>query len=288
MLHYIITRFNLRLWPHDKRGGRTQTAEWLKERFRLFETYCLPSVAAQTQGNFTWLVLFDAETPKQYTERFADYKKACPQFTPIRVQPDSSLQFIPLIQRIVFKLQKEACPSEQLLLTTYLDNDDALRTDFVERVQTIAAGAKPNTFVSFVHGIQYYTELNIATHIVYRNNHFISFLEALGDGSHLPKTVYGWGSHINIDKYKECHCRYEESDDAMWIEVIHECNVDNDVWITQKNHLILDRDYLNAYGIVGSLSAHSQWIYYTRFLVRRIKVFCRRAKFRLFGRDWWK
>ena len=288
MLHYIITRFNLRLWPHDKRGGKTQTAEWLKERFRLFETYCLPSVAAQTQGNFTWIVLFDAETPQQYTERFADYKKICPQFTPIRVQPNYSLQFVQLIQKIVSKLQKESGPSEQFLLTTYLDNDDALRKDFVERLQTIASGILPNTFVSFVHGLQYYTELNIATHIVYKNNHFVSFFEALSNDSQLPKTVYGHGSHIYIDRYKDCHCLYEETDDAMWIEVVHACNVDNDVRITQKNHLVTDREYLKAYGIVGSLSAHARRIYYTRFLFRRIREICRRAKFRLFGRDWWK
>ena len=290
MLHYIITRFNLRLWPHDKRGQKTQTEEWLKERFRLFETYCLPSVAAQTRDNFTWIVLFDAETPRHYIERFANYKKLCPQFTPIRVKPRYSKDFVPLVRRIVFRyvslLQKEL-PSEQLLLTTYLDNDDALRTDFVEKLQTIATNCPPNTFISFIRGLQYHTELNIATQISYRNNHFVSFLESLGGDTKLPKTVYGYGSHIYIDRLKECHCVYEDTDDAMWIEVIHECNVDNDVWL--KNiHLVTDREYLKSYGIISTLSAHSRRIYFTRFLLRRISVLFRRAKFKLFGRNWWK
>lgn len=37
--HYILTRFNLRIWTKDKNGRQTQTDEWLKKRFALFETF---------------------------------------------------------------------------------------------------------------------------------------------------------------------------------------------------------------------------------------------------------
>lgn len=33
--YYILTRFNLRLWPTDKKQKPTQTDEWLKTRFQL-------------------------------------------------------------------------------------------------------------------------------------------------------------------------------------------------------------------------------------------------------------
>ena len=62
--HFIITRFNLNLYAQDKHDLPTRTDRWLEHRFEVFERYCLPSVAAQTSGNFTWLCLFDAATPE--------------------------------------------------------------------------------------------------------------------------------------------------------------------------------------------------------------------------------
>ena len=78
--HFIITRFNLNLYAQDKHDLPTRTDRWLEHRFEVFERYCLPSVAAQTSGNFTWLCLFDAATPEPYRSRIEGYKARCPQF----------------------------------------------------------------------------------------------------------------------------------------------------------------------------------------------------------------
>ena len=58
----------------------TRTERWLEHRFEIFERYCLPSVAAQTSRNFTWLCLFDAATPESCRRRIGGYKSVCPQF----------------------------------------------------------------------------------------------------------------------------------------------------------------------------------------------------------------
>ena len=47
MHHYLLTRFNLALWQEDKNGQTIDRGEWLRKRLKLFETYCLPSVAGQ-------------------------------------------------------------------------------------------------------------------------------------------------------------------------------------------------------------------------------------------------
>lgn len=78
--HFIITRFNLNLYAHDKHARPTRTDRWLEHRFAVFERYCLPSVAAQTSRNFTWLCLFDAATPAAYRSRIEGYKTRCPRF----------------------------------------------------------------------------------------------------------------------------------------------------------------------------------------------------------------
>lgn len=78
--HLIITRFNLNLYARDKHDAPTRTERWLAHRFEVFERYCLPSVAAQTNPNFRWLCLFDAATPAAYRRRIGGYQSVCPQF----------------------------------------------------------------------------------------------------------------------------------------------------------------------------------------------------------------
>ncbi len=57
---------------------------WMQHRFRMFEDFCYPSVRAQTNTNFTWLVLFDASTPEKYKERIAQFA-AWKRFVPCYV-----------------------------------------------------------------------------------------------------------------------------------------------------------------------------------------------------------
>lgn len=52
-----------------------------------------------------------------------------------------------------------------ILITTYLDNDDALRNDYVEEIQRLAATTYNKTFIVFKYGLQYFVQLNIATRI---------------------------------------------------------------------------------------------------------------------------
>src|SRR5690242_18014538 len=65
--HVIMTPFNV------ARPRRTEPIRldpgWLAQRFELFERFCLPSVAAQSAGGFTWMVYFDAATPQPFRDR---------------------------------------------------------------------------------------------------------------------------------------------------------------------------------------------------------------------------
>ena len=71
--HFILTRFNLRIWRQDKHGSAVRTREWLEHRFGLFEKYCLPSIANQTCKDFEWVVLFDDKTPDEFRNRISEY-----------------------------------------------------------------------------------------------------------------------------------------------------------------------------------------------------------------------
>lgn len=281
--HYILTRFNLHLWTKDKKRNETRTDEWLKQRFELFEKICLPSIMNQTNQTFKWIVLFDSETPEFYKKKIQHYQNICKLFCPYFVEAYKSRYFVSVFRE---EIQKRIEKNTNFLITTYLDNDDALHKNYIEEIQQMEV--KRPTFVSYVYGIQYYTELNIATRVPYTNNHFISLAEPLNDNQTNFKTVYGYGSHVDINKHKRTETVYiKNPQQDRWIEVIHETNMDNDVKMTFDTKLIKDVDQLKKeYGIDIQLSKCSKNIFYSTFLYRAFKEVFRHIKLKITGRKW--
>lgn len=123
--HILLTRFNLPTFGFESMV-RSQP-DWLARRVELFETYCLPSVRNQSNQNFSWIVYFDPHSPDWLLERIARWL-AYPNFQPIfREQVDYAHK--------MSDIRRFAKPRRSRLLTTNLDNDDALAADFVERLQ---------------------------------------------------------------------------------------------------------------------------------------------------------
>ena len=89
-IHLLITRFNIvQEWYQyaNRNAANVQTDEWLEERFRLFDAYCYPSVAAQDTQNFTWIVLFNSETPDKYKQIITEYSHRCPMMQHTYLEP---------------------------------------------------------------------------------------------------------------------------------------------------------------------------------------------------------
>ena len=191
--HFILTRFNLLLWNKDKEGHKVRTRQWLDHRFSLFEKYCLPSVRSQTCQEFEWIVLFDSTTPNDYKTRIVEYQKKCPQFNPILVEPVKGRYFAEIFRsEIVKRLDAKR------VVTTYLDNDDALHVGFVEDLQRRALTVSEGTFINYNDGYQLYTDHNYMMQIHYPRNHFVSVVEK-GDPS-VVKGIFGYGGHYFIEK----------------------------------------------------------------------------------------
>jgi hypothetical protein len=131
--HIIVTRFNL---PSAGTESLIRAQDgWLRNRVELFERYCLPSVVAQTRSDFDWIIYFDEESPTWLRERIASWTAVAP--------------IIPLYRTTVMHQDLAAdarafAPSgSSHLLTTNLDNDDALATDFTDRIRRIPVEAAP-------------------------------------------------------------------------------------------------------------------------------------------------
>lgn len=278
--HFILTRFNLRLWRQDKNGSPVRTSEWLEHRFALFEKYCLPSVAAQSCKDFQWIVLFDSKTPEAFRERIEGYRAQCPQLVPVFVEPENGRYFAEVFRSEVLRLLRLA--QQPRVLTTYLDNDDALAAGFVEDIQRRAAELPDGTFISYVDGYQYYTDRSYVMRIHYPRNHFVSVVE---DGNPLTlKTIYGYGSHYYIDNILGSRREFVTSC-PLWCEVIHDRNMGNDAYFLHAK-MMRDPELMRRDFAVDVTVNKGASVYIFHFLPRYAKTFVRRVGYKLFGRKW--
>ncbi len=230
--HFIITLFNLKIWKEDKTHRATQTADWLAQRFDLFERFCLPSVAGQTNKNFTWLCLFDKDTPTEMRRRIEGYQQQVPQLRPCFFSAEEAVEFLSheeavncrFIRRTVRGLLSA---DDRFVITSNLDNDDALSSDYVERVQRLFLADQRHTLYSFVWGMQYFVRLNAIVRMHYPHNHFLTLVEEAQGDFH---TVQYYG-HAKARKVLP---NVDVSDKAYWLENVHGHNVSNELRITSR------------------------------------------------------
>ena len=139
--------------------------------------------------------------------------------------------------------------------------------------------------LAFDYGIQYYTELGIATRVKYANNHFITLFERISSAENPSvRTCYGYGSHFEIEKRKAAPVHHVAlADKPMWVEVIHKDNVDNDVKMTLDTSFIDDRHLLQRDFSLGiTLQTGRKAAFFARYL----KQMWRRFRDKLFPRKW--
>ncbi|WP_411701297.1 glycosyltransferase [Conyzicola sp.] len=206
--HAILTRFNL---PSQGVESLIRAREgWLRTRVDLFERYCVPSVLAQTTGNFSWIIYFDPQSPQWLLDR-VERHRAAGTFTPIFREEVDRETLIADIRRVT-----GAAASE--LITTNLDNDDGIATDFVQRLQA----ARPREARSALYltrglirsGDSLYSRVD-------RSNAFCSVRESWVD------PVSCWADWHNL-LHKQMSVT-ELAGSPGWLQVVHGTNVSNRV-----------------------------------------------------------
>jgi hypothetical protein len=139
----VLTRFNL---PSAGAEQRIRSRDgWLRERVDLFERYCLPSMLGQTEQRFSWIIYFDDDSP-QWLKDWALKNAPTGRFVPLFRSdvPRSDL---------VADIAGTGISHETVLLTTNLDNDDALSVDFIRQAQAAAASTDERTAIYLTRGL---------------------------------------------------------------------------------------------------------------------------------------
>lgn len=213
--HFIITRFNVNIYPIDFPQRLEDT--WLSLRFELFQKYCFPTLKAQKNQNFTWLVLFDEQTPAYFLGLINAYAKY-QNFIPVYCGAYDTI-----LPTVVDRMRTIA-PNAEWYVTTRLDNDDALSVGFVHCLQEVVRSLneeslKPSDtrYINFPNGLQLF------------EGHFYDFKDvtnafvSLVERSQHPHTVF-WVDHPNI--YTVAPVIQAETH-PLWLQNVHDINVYN-------------------------------------------------------------
>lgn len=206
--HLVVTRYTMKGWAYEE-----FSADWLAERARVFRDFCVPSMEQQ-DVDFTWIALCDESTDPAYVEQIREHAGAVPDF---RVVTTSRERGIWIRQAVASMVDPEA----DLLITTRLDNDDALHQGALRAVQEYIEpfdrSAHDALLVRFPRGYRYDEPSGRMFSSYWMDSPFISLLERVGNGSGEVQNVY-FAQHPRIHLDFPTHS--EESLPA-WLQVIH-------------------------------------------------------------------
>jgi hypothetical protein len=205
-VHVVLTRFSVKI-----AGGRFKDRAWLAHRFELFDRFCFPSVRAQSCQNFHWLLFLDSSLPPDFRSRISEYTRQFPRLIPIYIS-----QFF--TQAVARRAVAPFLSGMGHLITTRLDNDDAIATRFVESVQS-RFETQDFGFVNLPHGFVYCDRMTYAWS--HPCNPFISLIERVESF----QTVL-CGCHADLWRLGPVN---QVEDIPGWLQIVHGNNLANSV-----------------------------------------------------------
>ena len=142
LAHFVITRFCLRdRWLHRRAAlAPFRTMDPLAPRtvdlrLGLLETVCLPALRAQTNRDFTWVLLIDRALGQEARRRLRDMTRGMDRVRLVDYRADAPLP----LERLGW-LRPFPAGAPDYVLTTINDDDDALPRRWVEVVQSHVRG----------------------------------------------------------------------------------------------------------------------------------------------------
>jgi hypothetical protein len=254
--HFVATRFNLRIgdWETTKNGEALLSEQWMEDRFRLFESYCLPSVLNQSNQNFTWCIFFDTQTKE------ADRKKINNLVMPYSNFRVFFIEGINELKSSLIHIIKSEPTDFEFAITTRLDTDDLLHKDYIKTIQDLFI-PKHDTVIDIRSGYQVSIEKGESEIRNFNNpfNQFISLVEEAGN----PETIFSkwhkhWENWENVVVYDK---------KGLWIELVHEKNKINLFNSNLEYSLKFNEE---DFGVRNKLAIKKSFTYYLIFSKRKL------------------
>jgi len=219
----LLTRFNARTGY-----AAPPTDTWLEHRLEIFQRVCLPSVAAQRRRPDAWLLLFDGSGPERVEpviRLLEPYSWIVPVWQPSRDGRPEPMAAC-FAREIEARLPKQA----QHLITTRLDNDDALGVDYLKLACDYSCAvveqdrSLDDFWISFPIGAQLHGEaLRLYVH---SRSHFMTRCQTVSQfqasaGETVVSIRHGDVFHAGRRVFSPL------TDQPVWLQVVHDRNVSN-------------------------------------------------------------
>jgi hypothetical protein len=214
--HYIITRFNVpsERWNERLKEKGITRKKWMENRIDLFKEYCLPSVLNQNNKNFVWVICISPNTEQEYKVLLKDIK-SCGIKVELLEVPSLNL----LTESLREFIRNDISQEESHIITSRLDNDDAIDRMYIDRVQREFKGQKFQP-VLFSKGHQLILEKkSYVKEVVLPRGPFVNLIEDISEGI---STVY-----------ERVHTKWIKEDIKLvnkkpfWVQILHGKNVRN-------------------------------------------------------------
>ena len=131
----------------EERSTYLYRAERMQERFRHFETIMLPSIAQQSDTDFTFVIVIGDNLPDIYQERLFDL---CAPYPHILIQAHAPADHRETMKTAFNSVRTK---TDAPCLQFRHDDDDAIALNFVQSFKQVAAECRPllerNKFVGF-------------------------------------------------------------------------------------------------------------------------------------------
>ncbi len=194
--HIILSRMNIpfKPWKHILNKG------WMEHRFEIFDNICYPSMAGQTNKNFTWLMFCDPNTEAKWVKKLASYDK----MVPIYCDWPTRMEYI-----------NKFTAGYDYIITTRLDNDDALNRMGIENIQN---NFNKQDYLFLNYPEVFITDGNNGAISTEPSNPFISLIEKFP-----AKTVW----HVKHGEARGTGRISQINDFRLGLRFIHERNASN-------------------------------------------------------------
>jgi len=217
--HLIITRFNLDFSTIPSSdpcySGYQRTAVWDKSRedhrLYLLENITGQTILSQTNKNFRWLLACNPNTSPELRHKLELLSQKI-GFTPYFIEP--------WLENIA-NVGKNLCQKSghDFLITTRLDADDGISTDFVALVQEEFC-KQDFEFISFNLGLQKNLEDSEAFPFCYWGKSTYNNFKSLIERADNPKTVYCATLGIDCPTVRTINNIH-----PVWLKILHGDNV---------------------------------------------------------------
>ncbi len=210
MDHFIITKFNDYFPKHRWISPHLGIdEEWLEKRLGLLNDFTIPSIKAQTDRDFTWILKCHPKTPL-WARRILDAEDFVVSYEE-EIHNSISVQASVSFAKIIRRLTKA-----KYIITTRLDSDDVISKDHIKLVKE---GVQPNKFFDFGRGI-----------VKIKNDYFLHYKSGTSQFC-----SYMECSDVLLTVYHKIHPVIEDNEciknrvDLGWMQNHHDSNIGADL-----------------------------------------------------------